>query len=170
MLGILHSQKSKVVFQRNGSNKEVTKIKIHKDSPNGKRNRGFTEPDLIPHWRPPIKTGFTFTRKSLFHSVFSVTLVFLYFQPFPISLHEIKINVNFGLFFALLSLVMHVKNSLFFAQFILATVSHSAGYTTHTLISQPRLPPPPHPASLYSCDGRRTYIRKPSQISATSVA
>ena len=60
-----------------------------------------------------------------------MTLVFLYSQPVPISLHEIKINVNFGLFFTLLGLVEHGKNVSYFVRSILATVSHSAGYTTH---------------------------------------
>jgi hypothetical protein len=70
---------------------------------------------------------------------------------------------------------MHVKNSLFFAQFILATVSHSAGYTTRALISQPRHPHLPiqlfylrATAVEHIFESRRKYLRHLSHKKSTA--
>ena len=70
---------------------------------------------------------------------------------------------------------MHVKNSLFFAQFILATVSHSAGYTTHPLIVRPRLPNLLFPLFYFRAtavehifESRRKYLRHPSHKNSTT--
>ena len=70
---------------------------------------------------------------------------------------------------------MHVKNSLFFAQFILATVSHSVGYTTFTFLSQFNRPHLPIQlfylrvtAVEHIFESRHKYLRHPSHKKSTA--
>ena len=70
---------------------------------------------------------------------------------------------------------MHVKNSLFFAQFILATVSHSAGYTTHAFPFQLNRPYLliqlfylRATAVEHIFESRRKYLRHPSHKNSTA--
>ena len=87
-----------------------------------------------------LKISVTVTRKSLFHSAFSVTLVFCILSYFRFLYTKSKLMLISAHFSPFFSLAEHVKNVSHFVHFVLTTVSHSAGYTTRAVISQPRHP------------------------------